>query len=190
MTQKALPASIGGVVSGLKRRVHRLERDLSKVRSDAALRNATATATGAHLITDPSWPPWVKVFPAAPDNASAQVSSYVFHPTGANLRSVLIYAGGLEDDAERTPVGATISLLQAGPGRFDEVTPRPVQTLDGNDLADIPYDTWWQAARVECARTWVPPMGHLGMVLSAPAHMIQIMLVMWEFDTAPRGRTS
>lgn len=40
------------------------------------------------------------------------------------------------------------------------------------------------------ARTWVPPMGHLGMVLSAPAHMIQIMLVMWEFDTALRGRTS
>ena len=56
MTQKALPASIGGVVSGLKRRVHRLERDLSKVRSDAALRNATATATGAHLTPTPSRP--------------------------------------------------------------------------------------------------------------------------------------
>ena len=181
MSQHVTPGDLTGTISATKGRVSRLERELSNLR-----RTSEQPTMQQVLVAAKPFSPSVVFSPGvAPD-----FGFVVFHPTGANLLSVTFMASGVEDDEERRPQNATVSILTAGPGyQFPNL--QPVKTLGGEPFWEIPYTgDWYQAARLETARTWIPPLASVSFSIYAPAHPVMVWGdVIFEFDTGPRNAT-
>ena len=183
MSQHVMPGDLAGTISATKGRVSRLERELSAVRRKATGKQTEQIIHGVRL-GDPTG-----VIQPSPGPVDT-VAAVVWHPTGANLTGVSVFAMGLEDDEEGTPQNATVSVMAAPAGKISEQVPSPVKTGGGVDITRLPYSTWWGSARIETARTWVPAMSYIAFAISAPLHAIIVSGVLFEFDTGPRERAA
>ena len=179
MTQKTLPGNVVDTVSSLKRRVSKLERDLTAVRREGAVSHQVIAGTRLHPsgLINPGGPP---------DNLGA----LVWHPTGGNLLSVTVFAGIAEADEESTPVDATVSIFAGRQSQVDDFSAPFVKSPSGADLERLPYSTWYDLGKIETARTWIPPLTFVGLAMAAPAHFIIVFGALFEFDTGPRERTA
>jgi hypothetical protein len=181
MSQHVTPGDLAGTVGATKGRVSRLERELSNLR-----RTSEQPTMQQVLVAAKAFSPSAVFSPGvAPD-----FGFVVFHPTGANLLSVTFIASGPEDD--KPPLNAVMSIQTAGPGSVHPLPNlQPVKTLGGEPFWEIPYTgSWYQAARLETARTWIPPLASVSFSIYAPAHPVMVWGdVIFEFDTGPRNQS-
>jgi hypothetical protein len=181
MSQHVTPGDLAGTVGATKGRVSRLERELSNLR-----RTSAGQPPVQHVLRAPPF----GVSGVFPPGNTPSLDYVLFHPTGANLLSVTFMASGIEDDEERRPQNATVSILTGGPGPRVP-TLRVVETIGGEPFWEIPYNGgWYEATRLETARTWIPPLALVAFSIHAPAHTVMVWGdVIFEFDTGKRNRT-
>lgn len=176
MSQHVTPGDLAGTIGATKGRVSRLERELSN------LRRTSEQPTVQQVLVVPPWR-GSGVFPPGGDDIAQFV---VAHPTGANLLSVTFMVF-TDDGAETTPQNATVTILTSDPGS-QWPNPRPVETPGGEPYWEIPYTGGWStAARLETARTWIPPLAPVAFSIHAPLDTVNVRGgVAFEFDTGKR----
>lgn len=175
MSQHVTPGDLAGTVGATKGRVSRLERELSNLRRDS---EPAVQQIIPGVVLDP-----FRVVPLSPTD---EVVVMGWHPTGANLVGVSLLTFPVEYD--KRPQTATMTIQQASSGP-ELPNLRPVNSVGGDPIERLPYSAWYEATRIETARTWVPELAPVVVAMAATDFQFLVMGALFEFDTSPRNQS-